>query len=1096
MEACHRESPAREDGNPLGDVRSLADALTDGLLIAGADGAVLHVNGPAASALRRSVGDLLRRDLAAILDDAASTGDSLDCSFSSLTLGGSTFTLAVIRPQPAPSPAAARPDGNAIPGEFERLFEHAPTGITTLGEDGRLLQVNRALAQMLGYARGELHGATLAHITQSDDQHARGLFERLAAGELDAYGVDRRYVRKDGSTVWVQVNVTATAPAGTPGRMLIAHVHEIGAQKSAEARLHRVNERYDLASVSIEGATYDFDIAAGEITWSDGITRVFGYPAGTQTLRDWREYVHPHDRSLVRAALPVAGDGDDRFAIEYRLRRADGTFADVWERGQVFRDETGHTYRAIGSLIDVTGDRTAERSLRIANDRYQVAASALNGAVYDQDLLAGMVQWSDGIQQVFGYPSASAPVGDWLSNKVHPDDREKVRAELRRCEAGKAEFEVDYRFRRADGTYADVRDRAMLVRDDHGKIVRSVGVVSDVTEKRQAGDAIADLSTRIRSMAETFNGAIYSLDLERNDALHMGGLIGDLRYSAIDGGVSSWWNEAVHPDDRERAIAALNDALSGTAEAVSVEYRFLAPDGQWIHVWDRSRIVRDAGGRAIRIVGTLFDITAHKQAQELTRGAEVRYQALVEQIPAYVAAADGQATLLYMSPKCAEILGLDEVEAIVPDAWLRMLHDEDRGRMLAEIDVATQTGEPLSTQHRMVRKDGEEIWVQAQAVVIRDEDRNPAFLQGVMFDITQQKRQETALFEANDQLQEWVQQLEQRGHEIALLSEVGELLQACLSEEEAYAVFAPFARKLFPYWSGSLSITNASRNVVETAAAWGTNADQDYFTPDDCWALRRGRTHVIEDPTAAMLCRHLSAEPPASYVCVPMMAKGEALGVLHLASDEPGTFSNPDRERLVAAVAEHIALSLANLKLRETLRLQSIRDPLTGLFNRRYMEESLIREVSRCNRHRKPLSVLMLDIDHFKQFNDSFGHEAGDTLLKALGESLRANTRTEDIACRYGGEELTLILPDAGPEDAMRRADQLREAIKQLDVRSRGSTLGAVTVSIGIASNPIHATDAAGLLYLADQALYLAKHQGRDRAVMATRPDETELASA
>jgi diguanylate cyclase (GGDEF)-like protein len=219
------------------------------------------------------------------------------------------------------------------------------------------------------------------------------------------------------------------------------------------------------------------------------------------------------------------------------------------------------------------------------------------------------------------------------------------------------------------------------------------------------------------------------------------------------------------------------------------------------------------------------------------------------------------------------------------------------------------------------------------------------------------------------------------------------------------------------------------------------------------------------------------------------MAKGEALGVLYFGSEAPEAFT-ADRERLTATVAEHVGLSLANLKLRETLRLQSIRDPLTGLFNRRYMEESLTRELSRCTRSNRPLSVLMLDIDHFKRFNDSFGHAAGDALLQAIGEFLRASTRGEDIACRYGGEELTLILPETSLADAANRAEQIREGLKRLDVRSQGVTLGMATVSIGVAGFPTHGANTTTILRAADEALYEAKREGRDRVVTAHEPPE------
>ncbi|HEY3232544.1 MAG TPA: sensor domain-containing diguanylate cyclase, partial [Roseiflexaceae bacterium] len=262
------------------------------------------------------------------------------------------------------------------------------------------------------------------------------------------------------------------------------------------------------------------------------------------------------------------------------------------------------------------------------------------------------------------------------------------------------------------------------------------------------------------------------------------------------------------------------------------------------------------------------------------------------------------------------------------------------------------------------------------------------------------------------------------------------------------------------------------------------------FAIDTCWALRRGRTHLVGNPSSGPICRHVGSIA-TGYICVPILTQGEVFGVLHVCSsllDDPSAERETgalavSRWRLAVTVAEHVALALANLKLRETLRQQALRDPLTNLFNRRYMEESLEREVRRSVRHTSQLGVMMIDIDHFKHFNDTFGHAAGDTLLRAVGALLIAHTRGEDIACRYGGEEFTLILPDSALEDTWKRAEQMREAIKRLRVRHGGELLNVATVSVGVAGFPEHGAVPEALLRAADLALYQAKAEGRDRVV-------------
>ena len=218
------------------------------------------------------------------------------------------------------------------------------------------------------------------------------------------------------------------------------------------------------------------------------------------------------------------------------------------------------------------------------------------------------------------------------------------------------------------------------------------------------------------------------------------------------------------------------------------------------------------------------------------------------------------------------------------------------------------------------------------------------------------------------------------------------------------------------------------------------------------------------------------------------MAQNEALGIVCLqmrasqAPEEPTLRSSSEAERQLAAVlARQVALALGNLKLKESLKNQSICDPLTGLFNRRYMEESLEREFSRANRNKTSVAIVMMDLDHFKRFNDTFGHQAGDAILRAFGDLLKKYTRGQDIACRYGGEEFALVLTDSNLTGAMKRAEILLQQVKQLSVEYAGQLLGAVSISMGVALFPDHGTTMGDVLRASDQALYSAKREGRDR---------------
>ncbi|MBF0317268.1 MAG: diguanylate cyclase [Nitrospirae bacterium] len=351
--------------------------------------------------------------------------------------------------------------------------------------------------------------------------------------------------------------------------------------------------------------------------------------------------------------------------------------------------------------------------------------------------------------------------------------------------------------------------------------------------------------------------------------------------------------------------------------------------------------------------------------------------------------------------------------------------------------------------------------------------------------------QRTAQLElANQKLSERATVLQQRDNENRHLSKMSELLLACATVEEACAIIAQTSSDLFPGDSGALYAFSSSHNILESRAVWGgVPPESDMFKPDECWALRRGRPHTILYAQSVLRCRHVGGSPNA-YICVPMMAQGEILGLLHLqvspvAGLQDDSQSLKTKEQLATVIAENSAMAIANLKLRQTLQHLSTRDPLTGLYNRRYMEEAFEMERSRAVRKGTSVGVIMVDIDHFKRFNDTFGHEAGDAVLRELGIFLKKNIRSGDIACRYGGEEFTLIMPDASLDVALQRAELLREGVKHINVVFERRSLGVITLSLGVAVLPEHGVETQTIFQAADNALYSAKHQGRDRACIA-----------
>lgn len=339
---------------------------------------------------------------------------------------------------------------------------------------------------------------------------------------------------------------------------------------------------------------------------------------------------------------------------------------------------------------------------------------------------------------------------------------------------------------------------------------------------------------------------------------------------------------------------------------------------------------------------------------------------------------------------------------------------------------------------------------------------------------------------ANEHLLKSVDELQLHQREMKLINQFNDMLQTCQSLDEAYHVIEISLRDLFTVRGGVLAVIDASRQYLETVVSWGDTLCDESFALDDCWAMRQGHVHWVIDVNKDLLCKHFAHPPQAGYLCLPLIAQGETMGLLHIGMGEDAGMELHEAQRnLAETVCESIKLGLSNISLRIALREQATHDPLTGLYNRRYLDETLPREMHRAMRNKSVLCLVMMDIDHFKQFNDTHGHEAGDTVLRELGRLLQGNLRKSDVAVRYGGEEITIVMPDSSLEDAQQRIEQIRESVSQMEIHFGAVDIGRITISAGVAQMRGRGATPDQLLRAADQALYAAKAGGRNRVVVS-----------
>lgn len=481
-------------------------------------------------------------------------------------------------------------------------------------------------------------------------------------------------------------------------------------------------------------------------------------------------------------------------------------------------------------------------------------------------------------------------------------------------------------------------------------------------------------------------------------------------------------------------------------------------------------------------------------------------QSVLDGIADGVTVADPDGRIVLMNPAARRMVGVPVVEGITLDKLPQYygLYRADGVTPFPSEELAileALRGQSTDGVQMVVRNpaiaEGIVINVDARPLIGVDGELRGAV--AVSRDVTRLKRSEDQVHTLNQKLEARVAQrtaeveaanleLKGRYRENELLTELSKLLQSCMNVAEGGQVIANYGPQLFSRASGILYLVSPERKSFDNTASWGEPLhSEDVFMNDECWALRRGQSHVADTHDASLICQHVKPAPGGKpvYQCVPLLAQGETVGLLHLEYPESASRIPDAARRLATTLAEQLALALGNIQLRDTLRNQSIRDALTGLYNRRFLEESLRREFARAERKETPLALMMIDADHFKRFNDNYGHDGGDYVLQQLGHLLGEFIRESDIACRFGGEEFVLLLPGASAADATVRGAALLNEVRKLKLQSHGKTMGKLTVSIGLSLFPDHANDPELLLQTADSALYEAKRTGRDKLVVA-----------
>ncbi len=800
----------------------------------------------------------------------------------------------------------------------------------------------------------------------------------------------------------------------------------------------------------------------------------------------------PVPAQLGRAALALAAVGLVSY-LAYRRQRAEERLRlSHQELANRFEEQTASLRQALAQL-----EAEAEERYRLAADlRFQVALlNALMDAIdYGIVVVSPQQEW---IFLNRRYAALWNLPPDVAASRSRDDALPIITAQL----VDPAGFftTLDYAYNHPDQEVRQelaLKDGRVLekygvgVRSEDGTYLGRVWFYRDVTVERRAEADLRFHQSLLEAQMEASEDGILVVSPDRK------WLLFNRRFTELWG----LPEEVVRTRSREAGLPLILGQLQNEAEIRAVlDWIYDEPtesfrgnmylkDGRVFRFYTAP--VHDQAGNYYARAWFYRDVTGLHQAEENLRRSELRFRSLIERASDLIIVLNRRGTVTYAGPSVSRILGYDSAE-LVGRPGVGFVHPDDR-KMAVEFFRARAVGAAGASQGvqtRILTKDGQTRVIEWLVTNLLDDP----VIGGVILngrDVTDRVAVEEELRQANARLEATIRLLQRRNEENQLFADMGELLRTCQTLDEAYRVVGNFGQALFPSGNGVLYVVNPSRNLVEAVAGWSATPGREaalVFAPNECWALRRGRVHVFDESAVGITCQHVGQDLRGSYMCVPLIGQTEPVGLLHIRFGD--AVMDEDRRRLAGELARHVALSLVSLRMQEALRSQAIRDPLTGLFNRRYMEESLEREIRRAIRHRSSVGVIMLDIDHFKQFNDAYGHAAGDTLLQSLGRVLQSSIRAEDIACRYGGEEFVLVLPEASLEDTFRRAEQVRLRVREMTIEYHGQLFAPVTVSAGVAAAPEHGETVEAVIAAADLALYRAKAEGRDCVMLAPRPE-------
>ena len=1023
--------------------------------------------------------------------------------------------------QKALSDAHARLSALASEQRFRIVFEQSTAGIGLIDAEARWLEVNARLAEMLGHRPEDLCGRMLCELLPEDGRSERKARMLAFLGDPARAGAEMRdegiWLHRDGHPVWVSRHVRIVdGDLGQPARAVLIAV-DISDRVRAEAEAAERKRHEDFHFEHLPLAMIEWDRGLRVRRWSKQAEVMLGWPAEAmvgQTLQEAglldADEAENHEQ-VMREFLT-----GQRSAVESlrRTRHRDGR--SLWYRwySHSLAGADGRPEFFFTAGLDVT--EYLASNLQLDENRRDLRAIFEQAAV-GIAMLDAQGHWltvNRRFCDIVGRSEAELLSSDFQSI-THPEDLLLDVTQAEAVAAGKLPgYVMEKRYLGPDGGVIWVRLHVGRIDATATTPMRFVSVIEDIGERKQAEQQSLE-HQRVRDfhVDNTPLAVIeWTPDLRvKRWSLHATEMFGWSETEVLGKSPFEW--RFIHDDDLASVTDVTRSIFDTPLTNIQTICRNYHRDGRTVWCQWHSSIRRSANGEVQSVLSMASDVSNEQAMLAELRDSQARFQGIFEQAAVGIAMIDAHGSWLMVNQRFREIVGYGAEELLqhrceeITDPKDRAAEAVERARLVAG------TIDDYNFVKRYRHHNGQPVWVSLYARRLDDGSTGDQVrLSLVVVDITEQRQAEAQIKrlnadlekrvtertrQLNDTVHSWVE----RNQELSLLNKMTGLLAAAIDSGEAYRIVADYLPRLFNGYGGALWLGDGKNPSYPIVAEWGSREPvAEMLVTEDCWALRRGQLLRIDDPAHPHLCPHLDgrADGHEPHTCVPITALGSPVGLIHLGwSERIGSLVTPPDETLLNSVVEQIGLAIGNVRLREELRRQAIRDPLTGLYNRRHFDELLRARMAEHERSGRGFSVLMIDIDHFKRINDQHGHETGDEVLRATARHLQESVRAGEAAFRFGGEEFVLLIDDGEHPDgrqAMHCAERVRREIAELRVHCRGRVLPPVTVSIGVAGYPRDVERQVSPLQRADAALYTAKRTGRNRVCSAGAVPGQEVA--